>query len=58
MGYARPPRRPSVHGFREAIDHVPFRVDGTSRDRVRAIVINPLVEDTARIDTVRFEIEN
>jgi hypothetical protein len=35
-----------------------YRLRQPSRDRVRAIVINPLVEDTARIDTVRFEIEN
>jgi hypothetical protein len=35
-----------------------YRLRQPSRDRVRAIVLNPVVEDTARIDTVRFEIED
>ena len=35
-----------------------YRLRQPSRDRVRAIVVNPVVEDTARIDRVRFEIEN
>ena len=35
-----------------------YRLRQPSRDRVRAIVMNPVVEDTARIDRERFEIEN
>lgn len=35
-----------------------YRLRQPSRDRVRAIVMNPVVEDTARIDRDRFEIEN
>ena len=35
-----------------------YRLRQPSRDRVRAIVMNPVVEDTARIDRMRFEIEN
>ena len=35
-----------------------YRLRQPSRDRVRAIVMSPVVEDTARVDRVRFEIEN
>jgi hypothetical protein len=35
-----------------------YRLRQPSRDRVRAIVMSPLVEDTAKIDTARFEILN
>ncbi len=34
-----------------------YRLREPSRDRIRAIVRNPSVEDTARIDTARFEIQ-
>jgi hypothetical protein len=35
-----------------------YRLRQPSRDRVRAIVMSPVVEDTARVDRNRFEIEN
>jgi hypothetical protein len=35
-----------------------YRLRQPSRDRVRAIVMSPVVEDTARIDRDRFEVEN
>jgi len=35
-----------------------YRLRQPSRDRVRAIVMSPVVEDTARIDRERFEVEN
>ena len=34
-----------------------YRLRQPSRDRVRAIVVHPMIEDTAGIDTVRFEVE-
>jgi hypothetical protein len=35
-----------------------YRLRQPSRDRVRAIVIHPMVEDTAGVDTARFEVES